>query len=74
MQCTSRSVAIKWTCGGSREAGALHDVLPDAAALVPVLAPHGACAPVFRSQHFCTSCCRGTHSGDNASLPILSLE
>ena len=52
MQCTSRGVAIKWACGGPRESGALHDVLPDAAALVPVLAPHAACAPVLPQSTF----------------------
>ena len=54
MQIASRSVAVKRTCGGPRKASALHDVLPNAAALVLVLAPHGACAPVFRSQRSCT--------------------
>ena len=38
-------MAVKRMRKGPREACALHDVLPDAAALASVLAPHGACAP-----------------------------
>ena len=62
-------MAIKRACGGPRKAGALHDVLPDAAALVPVLAPHGVCAPI-PAVSTSALCCRGTRSTNSTALHI----